>query len=124
MKNSTRIFFTSALITLCYGCTYSNATKYDAVDRPKTTPASIEVVDAVNLTRPYRVIGTANSVNYNSTGALEGIRKQAAEMGGDAIISFGRDAGGYQSGTVAGTSYGGSGYEWTAKVIIWTDKKK
>ena len=84
------------LIVLVAGCTYGNKVAYDSVKRTKKSPDQIQVFEARDVKRAYRVIGLVSSDSYYMHSALKAIRKEAGELGADAIIDFG------PNGTVGG----------------------
>jgi len=118
----------SALLALAIsGCTYGNRISYETNRRPPTNPAAVEVFDAKDVTRPYKVIGIVSSDSWYMHSALKSCRTEAAALGANAIIDFGPS--GNTSGVGVANPMGagawgvGSSYNtgFAAKAIVWTD---
>ena len=117
----------AALALLISGCTYGNRIAYETTRRPPTNPAAIEVIDAKDIKRQYKVIGIVTSDSWYMHSALKACRKEAAEMGADAITDFGPN--GNTSGVGVANPMGagawgvGSSYNtgFAAKAIVWQD---
>lgn len=107
------------------GCTYGNKVAYDSVKRPQKSPDQIEVFEARDVKRPYRVIGLVSSDSYYMHSALKAVRKEAGELGADAVIDFGPNGNqtgmGYGYGSGLGTMGIGASYNtgFVAKAIVW-----
>jgi len=113
------------LATVMLGCTYGNKVAYDSVRRAQKSPDQIQVFETRDVKRPYRVIGLVSSDSYYMHSALKSIRKEAGELGADAIIDFGPNGNqtgmGYGYGTGAGMMGIGASYNtgFVAKAIVW-----
>jgi hypothetical protein len=113
------------LIVLVAGCTYGNKVAYDSVKRTKKSPDQIQVFEARDVKRAYRVIGLVSSDSYYMHSALKAIRKEAGELGADAIIDFGPNGNqtgmGYGYGSGMGVMGIGASYNtgFAAKAIVW-----
>jgi hypothetical protein len=113
------------LATGMLGCTYGNKVAYDSVKRAQKSPDQIQVFETRDVKRPYRVIGLVSSDSYYMHSALKSIRKEAGELGADAIIDFGPNGNqtgmGYGYGTGAGMMGIGASYNtgFVAKAISW-----
>ena len=114
-----------AVLLTC--CTYGNRISYETTRRPPTNPATIEVIDAKDIKRQYKVIGIVTSDSWYMHSALKACRKEAADLGADAITDFGPS--GNTSGVGAANPVGagawgvGSSYNtgFAAKAIVWQD---
>jgi len=114
-----------ASAVLLVGCTYSDRASFETVQRPKTNPATIQVLERQDIKRQYKVIGLVTSESSYLQSAMKAIRKEASELGADAIVDFGPS--GNQSGV--GVATGGSmmltgvgaSYNtgWSGKAIVW-----
>ena len=113
------------LATGMLGCTYGNKVAYDSVNRPQKSPDQIQVFEVRDVKRPYRVIGLVSSDSYYVNSALKALRKEAGELGADAIIDFGPNGNqtgmGYGYGTGVGAMGIGASYNtgFVAKAIVW-----
>ncbi|HMP73377.1 MAG TPA: hypothetical protein PKE55_08970 [Kiritimatiellia bacterium] len=111
---------------LLAGCTSTSSTVYDdARTTPKPVGYQVQLLDASNISRPYRTIGIAEANAGRLRPHSETIRKlkdEARRMGGDAIINVQRGGG---AGMImpAGNMYvyGNAREIWSATVIVWTD---
>ena len=105
------------------GCTWGNKASYETTLRTPTDRTSIEVVDSATNKRAYKVIGMVSSRSMNPRSALASCRKEASELGGNAILDFhrGSDGGGAVIMPVGGAFIATNGVspEYEAKVIVW-----
>lgn len=127
-----RVLVSTAQATLCillivglFGCTYGDRAAFETEPRARTNPASIQVLDRQDITRPFKVVGVVTSESYYLKSAMKSLRKEASELGAEALIDFGPS--GNQTGVGAATGAGamawgiGSSYNtgWAAKAIVW-----
>jgi hypothetical protein len=119
--------FVVILAVAISGCTYGNRISYETTRRPPTNPASVEVFDVKDVTRPYKVIGIVSSDSWYMHSALKACRTEAAALGANAIIDFGPN--GNTSGVGVANPMGagalgmGSSYNtgFAAKAIVWNN---
>jgi hypothetical protein len=115
----------SFFVIAAAGCTYGDRAAFETSQRPQTNPQTIQVLDRQNIKRPYKVIGLVTSESYYLRSAMKSIRKEASELGADAIIDFGPS--GNQTGVGLATAGGamlsgiGGSYNtgWAGKAIVW-----
>ena len=115
------IFITTAFIT---GCVSVKTVPYDSVPRaPKSSDYPIEIIDAHDVHRPYKVIGLvqANAGKKHSVeDTLEKLRDAARKMGADALLGLQNEALGGAVPVQGGALYSGHMRDlWRAKAIVW-----
>ncbi len=114
-----------AFALLICGCTYGNKVSYDNIERPPKAPEQVQVFESRDVKRPYKVIGIVSSDSYYMHSALAAIRKEAGELGADAVIDFGPSGNqtgmGYAYGAGPGIFGMGSSYNtgFAARAIVW-----
>lgn len=90
---------------------------------PKPKDYPIEILDAGDINRPYKIIGLvqANAGQLHSIeDTLEKLREAAREMGADALLNIDNEPYGETSSNVGGVRYYGHLRElWRAKAIVW-----
>jgi hypothetical protein len=110
---------------LLFGCTYGNKVSYDNIGRIPKAPEQVQVFESRDVKRPYKVIGLVSSDSYYMHSALAAIRKEAGELGADAVIDFGPSGNqtgmGYAYGAGPGIFGVGSSYNtgFAARAIVW-----
>ena len=122
-----KMYFVVALapVFLMLGCTYGNKVSYDNIQRTLKEPNQVQVFESREVKRPYKVIGLVSSDSYYMHSALKALRKEAGEMGADAILDFGPNGNqtgmGYGYGVGMGIMGIGASYNtgFTAKAIVW-----
>lgn len=85
----------------------------------------IEILDAADIARPYKVIGVAEANAgklHSPTDTINHLKRQASD-GGDALMELQRGAGAGMI-TPVGSSYvyGNAREIWSAKVIVWKEE--
>ena len=119
--NRLTIFVASLLLAACVN---TRGIPYETISRPpKPDSYQVDILDAVNISRPYKVIGIveANAGKNNSVpDTIEHLKQEARKMGGEAIIELQRSAGAGMMVPAGNTYvYGNVREIWTAKVIVW-----
>ena len=112
-----KLVLSGVLLVVACGTTGSY-TKLSDVDRPATTPEKIEVI-STTPERPYQEIALLDAMAPQAYGlpeAIEELKKQAAQLGADAIINIKSETAPYQAG-----DYQMTGTRATGTAIIWTD---
>lgn len=106
------------ILMACFlaGCGTAHLIRYDSVKRtPKRDASEIEIVDAADIKRPYKVIGMVEGEpaarGFSPDGAINAMKRKAAKMGGDALTDLGHHQNLLKRNEV-----------WSAKVVIWTVK--
>jgi len=109
------------------GCARVQSVRYETIQRPsKPVAYPIEIFDAKDIKRPYKVIGLVRvevRKRHDIEDTIEHLKIEARKMGGDALVDLKQQPIGagipYQGGTV----YSGHVRDlWTAKVIVWEQK--
>ena len=119
---------TSCLLALgLVACGNTRTIRYETEARtPKRTDFPIEILDSVNLTRPYKVIGVvqANAGKlHDPNDTIEALKAEARKLGGEALLDLQQGAarGGVIRPVGGGAyAYGNVREIWSAKVIVWT----
>lgn len=118
-------FHLATIALVLAGCTYGNKVAYDSVKRPRKSPDQVQVFDIRDVKKPYRVIGMVSSDSYYMDSALKRLKKEAGEIGADAIIEFGPNGNqtsmGYGYGVGPAVTGIGASYNtgFVAKAIVW-----
>jgi len=125
MKCLTKSLTVLFVATLLFSCVSTRSIQYETIPRPpKPADFPIEILDPVNINRPYKVIGLAQATagkRHNTAEVIEQLKKEARKLGGDALIELQQQP----IGAGGPTSQGGMVYSghvrdlWSAKVIIW-----
>jgi hypothetical protein len=105
-------------------CVNTRSIPYETISRPaKPDNYPIEILDVVNISRPYKVIGVVEAnagKNHSPPDTIEHLKQEARKMGGEALIELQRGAGAAMlipSGNAY--VYGNVREIWAAKVIVW-----
>lgn len=124
MKKAIQFTVGCLMILIASGCVKTRSIQYETYARPAKSPDfPIEILDAADISKPYKVIGVveANAGKlHSSTDTINHLKRQARAMGGDALMSLQRGAGAGMI-TPVGSSYmyGNVREIWSAKVIVW-----
>lgn len=120
------IVFIFGLISIIASAVSTRSIPYETVNRPpKPDNYLIEILDVLNITRPYKVIGIVEAnvgKKHNVADTIEHLKKEARRMGGDALIhlQIQRVTGAGVVISIGKTSpYGSLREIWSAKVIVW-----
>jgi hypothetical protein len=127
MKNAIRFIVGCLFILIASGCVNTRSIQYETNVRSAKSPDfQVEILDEVNISRSYKVIGIveANAGKLHSpTDTINHLKSKAREMGGDALTGLQRGAGAGMI-TPMGSSYvyGNVREIWSAKVIVWSEE--
>jgi hypothetical protein len=106
------------------GCISVRSICYEAAARQPRPDCSVDIFDAANIKKPYKVIGQVEAAadeRISLARVMDKLRDAARKMGGDALVDLQRQA----VGTGIPISQDGSLYFgcvrdlWSAKVIVW-----
>ncbi len=106
------------------GCVSVRSVRYESAARPPRPDCPVEILDAKDINKPYKVIGQADAAadeRISLSRVMNKLRDAARKMGGEALIDLQHQA----VGTGVPISQDGSlyfGYVrdlWSAKVIVW-----
>jgi hypothetical protein len=124
MKHIARYITFLSLILLLAGCVSVRSIRYESAAREPRPDCPIEILDAKNINKPYRVIGQVEAAadeRINLAKIMNKLRDAARKMGGEALTDLQHQS----VGTGVPVSQDGSlylGYVrdlWSAKVIVW-----
>jgi len=106
------------------GCVSVRAIRYEAAARPPQPDCTIDILEAKDVNRPYKVIGQVEAAadeRINLAKVMNKLRDAARKMGGQTLLDLQHQA----VGLGVPISQDGSlylGYVrdlWSAKVIVW-----
>ena len=123
MKNTGLIL---AICILFTGCVYVRSVPCDSsLRKPKPDDYQIEIVEAGDVNKPYKVIGFLDATavkNRNVETVLYKLKKAAKKMGGDALIELHKQPVGIGVPAQDGSIYAVHVRDlWKAKVIVWQE---
>lgn len=124
MKRIAQCILVCFLVLGACGCVNTRCIRYETSARsPKPSDFPIEILDAANIVKPYKVIGVveANAGKLHSpTDTINHLKRQARAMGGDALLNLQHGPGAGMIMPVGSSyMYGNLREIWTAKVIVW-----
>jgi hypothetical protein len=113
-----------SLLLFLAACVNTRSIPYETQARPaKPDSYPIEILDVLNISRPYKVIGVVEAnagKHHDPADTIENLKKEARRMGGEALIALQRGAG---AGMIIPSGntylYGNVREIWAAKVIVW-----
>ena len=86
MKNAMSFTVGCLLILMSSGCVNTHSIQYETHARPAKAPDfPIEILDAADIARPYKVIGVAEANAgklHSPTDTINHLKRQARAMGG------------------------------------------
>jgi len=128
MRNIISYFIPFILAAILYGCATTRGILGDNTPRAeKPEGHRIEIFDSAGLHRPYKIIGTVIASTgpfHHVIDAIEHLQDEAAKMGGDALIDVVQGLPEGQEMPSGGWFiFGNTGQIWSAKVIVWENRK-
>jgi hypothetical protein len=124
MQQIARYISLLSVIFLLTGCVSVRSIRYEAATREPRPDCPVEILDAKDVNKPYKVIGQVEAAadeRINLAKVMDKFRDAARKMGGEALIDLQHQS----VGTGVPISQDGSlyfGYVrdlWSAKVIVW-----
>lgn len=113
------------IVVVISGCVSTRSIRYETfVRQPKSPNYPIEILDPMNISRPYKVIGVVQvkAGKFRSTeDVIEHLKVEARKMGGDALIDLQQCQS--KDGVIVPVGnmyiYKNVREIWSAKVIVW-----
>lgn len=80
------VLFIAALLFICVSCVNTRRIRYGTITRPpKPADSLIEILDAANINRPFKVIGLVRAnagKQHNTADVIEQLRNEARKLVG------------------------------------------
>jgi hypothetical protein len=113
-------------ISMMFSCIHSKSIDYSSVKRmPKAENFPIEILDPQSIRRPYKVIGSVQvnaGSRFNIKDPIEELRKEARQMGADALLEPQQTPIGIGIANSNGGVYNGHARDlFICKAIIWNN---